>query len=35
MEQQRRLRLLELHREGDELYCRYAVVRQVDAPLER
>lgn len=24
---QRRLKLLELHREGDELYCRYAVVR--------
>jgi 2,5-diamino-6-hydroxy-4-(5-phosphoribosylamino)pyrimidine 1'-reductase len=24
---QRRLRLIDLHREGDELYCRYAVVR--------
>jgi riboflavin biosynthesis pyrimidine reductase len=27
MREQRALRLLELHREGDELYCRYAVVR--------
>jgi 2,5-diamino-6-(ribosylamino)-4(3H)-pyrimidinone 5'-phosphate reductase len=27
MQRQRQLRLLELHREGDELYCRYAVVR--------
>ena len=27
MEEQRRLRLVELNREGDELYCRYAVVR--------
>jgi len=27
MKQRRRLRLLDLHREGDELYCRYAVVR--------
>jgi 2,5-diamino-6-(ribosylamino)-4(3H)-pyrimidinone 5'-phosphate reductase len=27
MADQRRLKLLELHREGDELYCRYAVVR--------
>jgi len=27
MQRQRALRLLELHREGDELYCRYAVVR--------
>jgi 2,5-diamino-6-(ribosylamino)-4(3H)-pyrimidinone 5'-phosphate reductase len=27
MEMQRRLRLLDLHREGDELYCRYEVIR--------
>jgi 2,5-diamino-6-(ribosylamino)-4(3H)-pyrimidinone 5'-phosphate reductase len=27
MADQRRLRLIDMHREGDELYCRYAVVR--------
>jgi len=27
MARQRKLRLIDLHREGDELYCRYAVVR--------
>ena len=27
MADQRKLRLIDLHREGDELYCRYAVVR--------
>ena len=27
MSDQRRLRLVDLHREGDELYCRYAVLR--------
>ena len=27
MGQQRRLKLVDLHREGDELYCRYAIVR--------
>ena len=35
MERQLRLRLVELHREGDELYCRYAVVRETDASPQR